>query len=194
MRPVIAIAGTAFIVGVIVGASHGSSPAHRLATEFTSAWTRGDYATMYSDVDAAAQRSISVTAFADAYRAADALATATGFARAGKERDVSGGVVVPVRVSTRLFGTLRSSFRLPVAGQGGGVRIAWTRALLFPGLRRGEQLQRHTTLPPRRAAGAQRVAARQRPGTGLRRTARVSAGIGGQRRGGNHGTDPGLSP
>ena len=53
---------------------------------------------MYSDVDAAAQRSISVTAFADAYRAADALATATGFARAGKERDVSGGVVVPVRV------------------------------------------------------------------------------------------------
>jgi hypothetical protein len=151
MRPVIAIAGTAFVVGIIVGASHGSSPAHRLATDFTAAWARGDYATMYSHVDAVTQRSISVTAFADAYRAADELATATGLARAGKAHDVSGGVVVPVRVGTRLFGTLRASFRLPVSGQGSDVRIAWTRALLFPGLRRGEQLQRHTTLPPRAA-------------------------------------------
>jgi peptidoglycan glycosyltransferase len=151
MRPMIAVAGTAFLVGVIVGAGHGSSPAHRLATHFTTAWARGDYATMYADVDAATQRRISVTAFADAYRAADELATATGLTRAGRLHDASGEVVVPVRVRTRLFGTLRSSFRLPISGQGSEVRIAWTRTLLFPGLRPGEQVQRHTALPPRAA-------------------------------------------
>jgi peptidoglycan glycosyltransferase len=56
---------------------------------------------------------------------------------------------VPVSVRTRLFGTLRSDFTLPLRGSGSAARIAWSRSLAFPGLHPGEQLSRHTTLPRR---------------------------------------------
>jgi cell division protein FtsI/penicillin-binding protein 2 len=58
-------------------------------------------------------------------------------------------VEVPVRVRTRLFGTLSSDFALPLQGSGSGARIAWSRSLAFPGLRTGERLSRHMTLPHR---------------------------------------------
>ena len=61
-----------------------------------------------------------------------------------------GDVEVPVRVQTRLFGALSSDFTLPLQGSGSGTRIAWSRSLAFPGLRTGERLSRHTTLPAAR--------------------------------------------
>jgi penicillin-binding protein A len=70
----------------------------------------------------------------------------------GRARGAGGrSVAVPVRVRTRLFGTLSSDFTLPMQGSGSATRIAWSRSLAFPGLRSGERLTRHTTLP-RRAA------------------------------------------
>jgi len=58
-------------------------------------------------------------------------------------------VLVPVRVRTRLFGTLALSFALTTASGGEGGRIAWSASLAFPGLRPGERLSRHTMLPRR---------------------------------------------
>jgi peptidoglycan glycosyltransferase len=147
----VALAGVAFLIGAIAGASHAPSYAHTLAERFTAAWARSDYASMYSDIDIVGRRESTPSEFANAYRSAliTATATATGMRVTGKPRSVAGGVAVPVSVHTRLFGTLTSTFTLPMQGSGSGTRIAWSHALAFPGLRSGERLSRHTTLPRR---------------------------------------------
>jgi len=148
----IALAAVAFATGAIFGAGHHSSPAQSLAARFVQAWTKSDYATMYDDIDAASQRALSPSSFAAAYQAAATTATTVRTTVAGSPRSMSDGtIVVPVRVRTRLFGTLRASFSLKVLADAQGPRVAWSKALVFPGLRPGESLTRHTTLPPRAA-------------------------------------------
>ena len=150
MRALAALAAAAFAIGAVVGASSGSDSARRVARAFVRAWARGDYTALYASVDAGTQHRVGLIGLADAYRAASETATASGLEVAGRARRQAGGlVVVPVRVHTRLFGTLASSFRLRTTGQGDGTRIAWDRTLLFPGLRGGERLTSRTTLPPR---------------------------------------------
>jgi cell division protein FtsI/penicillin-binding protein 2 len=169
---VIALAGLAFVIGAIAGASHSPSYAHELAERFTAAWARGDYASMYADIDAGAQREVTPSEFASSYRSAltTATATPTGLRVTGKARGTGGGgVEVPVRVQTHLFGALSSDFTLPMQGSGSGTRIAWSRSLAFPGLRPGERLTRHTTLPRRATLLA-------RDGTVLAEGAAVEAG------------------
>jgi penicillin-binding protein A len=148
-RPVIALAGVAFVIGAIAGADYSPSYTHALAARFTAAWARSDYASMYAEIDASSRRTVTPSAFTNAYESALTTATANGMRVTGKPRDVHGGVEVPVSVSTRLFGTLSSDFTLPLQGGGSGVRIAWSRSLAFPGLHSGEHLSRHTTLPRR---------------------------------------------
>lgn len=152
-RPVFALAIVAFLIGAIVGANHSSpSSAHRLASRFVSAWARGDYATMYSEVSLGSRQELSASEFAAAYRRADLTATVTRLRVIGHPRDGAHGmVVIPVRVYTRLFGVLSSSFDLTTEGHGEDTRVAWTRSLAFPGLDAGERLTRHTELPPRAA-------------------------------------------
>ncbi|HEY3959007.1 MAG TPA: penicillin-binding transpeptidase domain-containing protein [Solirubrobacteraceae bacterium] len=147
----IALAVVAFAIGAIVGANHTSSTAHALAARFVAAWTQRNYAAMYGDLDSTSQRRIPAGEFASAYRAALTTATATHLKVVGKPRDLSGGLVsVPVRVRTRLFGTLSLGFELKIVETGGeGARVAWSRSSTFPGLRSGELLSRHTELPRR---------------------------------------------
>ncbi|HWX45665.1 MAG TPA: penicillin-binding transpeptidase domain-containing protein [Solirubrobacteraceae bacterium] len=154
-RPVLALAAVAFAAGAMVGSEHSSpSPAPGLAARFVGAWARGDYATMYSEIAPPSQREVSVDEFAQDYREALMTATAAGMRVMGTPRGAPGNVeVVPVRVRTRLFGTLAESFRLPLVAEPdeGGERVVWSRSLTFPGLRAGELLSRHTSLPPRAA-------------------------------------------
>ena len=151
VRPVLALAGVAFAIGAIVGAHHGSDAAHTLAGRFVAAWTRGEYARMYADIDASSKRRVSPRELTDTYERSLRTATATRLQVTGDPRDAPGGLVaVPVRVSTRLFGTLQLAFALKITGGGepdGG--IAWSRSLEFPGLHTGELLLRKTTLPRR---------------------------------------------
>ena len=149
----LALAAVAFAVGAIVGARSGASPQRTLAEGYVRAWSLGDYATMYADIDAASRRSVSATEFGSAHRQALTTATATRVRVAGAAHEGPGGVVtVPVRVSTRLFGELSLDFALKVSETGGeGPRVSWSRSLVFPGLRAGEQLTRRTTLPQRAA-------------------------------------------
>jgi penicillin-binding protein A len=150
--PVIGLAATAFIVGAIFGAGHHSSPQQRVAEQFAKAWERNDFATMYSEIDEASQRAISASAFAADYQADAREATERGLTVHGKVRDDGHGtIVVPVRILTQLWGEVVESLRIPVGKDSRGVRVMWSRTLLFPGLRAGESLGRHTTLP-RRAA------------------------------------------
>lgn len=158
IRALAALAAAAFLAGVIAGAApSSSSSAHALAARFATAWSRGDYTAMYSDIDRVSRRELSAGEFAAAYRQTALTATATRLQVAGSPRDVDGPaqppgvtlVAVPVRVRTRLFGMLSASFTLPVYGDGANARVEWSRTLLFPGLRAGEQLTRHTFLPSR---------------------------------------------
>ena len=56
---------------------------------------------------------------------------------------------VPMRVHTRLFGTLALSSSLKVVGSEAGQRVAWSHSMAFPGLEPGEHLSRQTNLPRR---------------------------------------------
>ena len=148
----IAFALVAFAAGAIVGANHkGGSATDRLAEGFVRAWTHEDYVTIYSDLDASSQQAVTVGEFADAYRQALTTATATRTAIVGRTHTTSSTtVVVPVRVHTRLFGTLSLKYTLAIDRTGeSGPRIAWSHALAFPGLRPGETLASRTTMPRR---------------------------------------------
>jgi hypothetical protein len=139
------------IAALLLSGSGGTSASQRLAESFVTAWTQGDYAQMYADIDPAARARYSITAFADAYRGDLATATATG-ARVGKAQPPRDGTVtVPVTLHTSLFGTIQTSFVLPVSQTASGQRITWRRSLGFPGVRPGESLTRQTSTP-RRAA------------------------------------------
>lgn len=147
------VAIAAFLVGAIVGSGDGSSYERTLAEQYVKAWSHGDYAAMYADLSPASRRALGgPSGLAVLYRETARTATASSMRLTGRPRKVSGGaVVVPVAVHTRLFGTLHSSFRLGFRGSGEAARIVWHSSLQFPGLRRGETLTRHTSMPPRAA-------------------------------------------
>jgi penicillin-binding protein A len=149
-RPVLALALVAFAVGAIAGAGHGSSPTVALAGKFVQAWSHGDYATMYAEISPEAQHTVTPSTFGDDYR--EDLRTATVERRrvAGRARALGGGrVAVPVKVRTRLWGTLSLLYTIETVSVSGEERIAWTRSLGFPGVARGLTLTRRTTLPRR---------------------------------------------
>ena len=76
-RPVLVLAAVAFLLGAVVGANRGGSPAKALADRFVAAWARGDYPAMYAEIDGPAQRATSAGEFAQAYEQALTTATAT---------------------------------------------------------------------------------------------------------------------
>lgn len=132
----------------ILGAG-GGSPETSLGQGFVAAWSKGDYARMYADIDAATRRRLPLPAFIARYRDALAISTATG-AVVGRARPAAHGTVtVPVMVYTRIFGNLSTQFVLPIAGTGAGARVRWDPSLSFPGLLHGELLARQTSLGPR---------------------------------------------
>jgi peptidoglycan glycosyltransferase len=147
--PVVAMAAVAFVVGAILGAGHHASPRLSLAERFVRAWAREDYAEMYGDTDEPVQHGISASAFAAAYGAATRTATERGIEVAGRAREEGGAIEVPMRVRTRLWGTLEESLRVRIVDSSMGPRVRWGRTLVFPGLHAGESLSRHTALPRR---------------------------------------------
>ncbi|MDX6697105.1 MAG: penicillin-binding protein [Solirubrobacteraceae bacterium] len=146
--PVAILAGLAFVVGVVVGALH--VPAERGAADrFARAWAKGDYDAMHAQLTDAARARFPAQRFRDAYAATADTATATRI-RVGDARDPKNGVVeVPVRMSTRIFGMVKGTLRLPFSGKGDQARIDWGPELTFPGLERGRSLTRTTRLPRR---------------------------------------------
>jgi hypothetical protein len=139
---------------VVAGAAYlllsGSRPAAEVRAEaFAADWARGDYPAMHALLSDEARRRTPLPRFIAAYRETAAVATTTSL-RAGKASKLVDGVVrVPMTIRTRVFGLVRTSLRLPFAGKDDAARIDWSRALTFPGVRRGETLVRHMQLAPR---------------------------------------------
>jgi penicillin-binding protein A len=100
---------------------------------------------MHAMLDDASRRAHPLPAFRRAYRQAAATATATAVRADSPEGERGGAAVVPIEVSTRVFGPVRAELVLPVNGE----RVTWGPLLAFPGLRPGEGLSRRTEPPIR---------------------------------------------
>ncbi len=139
----LALAVVSVVLGIVIGA--GQSQSERTARDFAAAWARSNYTAMYSMLSPAAKKRVSAADFATFYRNATATATATEL-DPGRARDHGDNVRLPVRVTTRVFGTIDGRMEIPVSDAG----VEWRPDLVFPGLEQGEQLTRRTT-PPERA-------------------------------------------
>jgi hypothetical protein len=141
--PVLGLCVLAFAVGLLLGARHVPA-AQRHVERFTAAWVRGDYAGMYAQLTDADRERVSRLRFTRAYQAAMTTATAARIV-AGKVRKSGDDYHVPIRVGTRVFGTVPGDLVVPATSVG----VQWSRALVFPGLRPGERLGRVTRLATR---------------------------------------------
>jgi hypothetical protein len=150
---VVAVGAVALILVVLLVSSCRSQDSARSAEQavvdrFLAAYGARDYAAMFEEIDADAQRVYPVKRFAGLNRDAYRLATGTAITP-GTPRRTGREFVVPVSVDTRLFGTIESELRLRVLGSGDDARVAWSRNLAFPGLETGQRLTRSATMPPR---------------------------------------------
>ena len=146
---IVVLAAASFAAGVIV-ADRPNHGAEHLVTRYVAAWTHGRVAAMYAMLDPVSKARVSERRFAAEVTGDADTATATAMRVTGKIRDPSHGVIaVPVAVKTRLWGTLHETLRVPVAGSGSSLGVQLTPAVLFPGLRGSERLNRHTVLPTR---------------------------------------------
>lgn len=110
------------------------------ADRFVKAYAKRDTAAMWDALDPDTQAKYPRARFIKLMENADAAATTRARA-AGDQSDPSGGkVTVPVAVTTRLFGTLRGTLKVPVSEDG----VAWSPTMRLPGLRSGETPRRRT--------------------------------------------------
>ncbi len=144
---VVVVAAAGVLTAVVALGSGGSERA--LATTYVRDWVRGNYAAMYALLDPASQSATSEHAFAGAYHHASVTATLSAIhvVRVGHFRD--GIVPVNMLADTRLFGALPETLEVTIAGNGSDAHIRFSPALLFPGLRAGERLNRRISMPAR---------------------------------------------
>src|SRR4051812_9204893 len=155
IAPLLAFLALAAAVGVVAyvvfGMRHGD-PRRDVARQWAAAWSQRDRRAMWALLDADTQKSYPQRRFAATYRAAERAATVEAV-RTGAVRSARGDrLVVPVRVRTRNFGTLRGDVVLPVVQVGDGARVQWHPFLRLPGLRPGESVKRRVLSRPHRAA------------------------------------------
>lgn len=143
------MAGTGILLAasaLIITSGRGATD---LARAYGAAYASGNYAEAYKLISERSQKTVTLDRFAELSQQARQTATVQritiGEPRAAGDNQVQ----LPVRVDTRLFGTLRGSFVLPTSDADGRETVDWSSALIFPGLRNGERLRRETTLPPR---------------------------------------------
>jgi penicillin-binding protein A len=143
MAVLLVAGGVAFVAGLVVGARHVPAEQDR-AQRFAAAWERGDYPAMYAQLTDADRDRVSRLSFITAYQQTMRTATAARLAT-GEPRKDGDAYRLPVRFDTRAFGVVSGDILMSVSGAG----IAWSRAMLFPGLAAGERLRRVTKMPPR---------------------------------------------
>jgi cell division protein FtsI/penicillin-binding protein 2 len=139
------------LIAFIVGANAGSpgNPERDAAKRFVNAWTKREFAAMYSELNPASRRAIELNDFVVAYHDAEDVATLRSLeaGSVGDPRSAEGASAVPVGLtaSTMDFGTIDGELAIPFE-EGG---IAWDASLVFPGLREGEHLESQIELAPR---------------------------------------------
>jgi cell division protein FtsI/penicillin-binding protein 2 len=135
---------TALAAGLVVGSvTEGGSD--RVAQDFARAWDRGDYREMHDLLSTGSGRRYPLRAFRATYENAVSVSTASNVV-VGRPRGASGGNFrLPVKIRTRVFGTIEGEVVLPV----GEEAVEWSPSLAFPGLEEGVTLTRRTEVPRR---------------------------------------------
>jgi cell division protein FtsI/penicillin-binding protein 2 len=149
-RWLLVIAALAFGLGAYVAADSGGLGERAFARGFAREWAARRYAGIYEQLDPHTLRGASPAHVGSVLRSAATTATLVSAQPSGPPRALGGGEYeVPIRVRTRMFGTLELPYRIRITDHEGTLAVAWGRALAFPGLRAGEQLSRTTNLPRR---------------------------------------------
>ncbi|HZU61219.1 MAG TPA: penicillin-binding transpeptidase domain-containing protein, partial [Solirubrobacteraceae bacterium] len=138
------------IVGTVLLTSSGPD-LQGAARRYVEAWTRRDFARMYTLLDRASRQRLTQAQFVARYRSAAQTATLRSLVIRSVGSPSGGVVPVSMRVHTAVFGTLRETLLVPYDSAGPAPTIRFASTLLFPGLRAGEQLLRTASLPPRGA-------------------------------------------
>ena len=126
----VAVAGAAaFVLGRV-----GNGDERKVVERFGAAWQRGDYRTMYDQLDADSRRRTSLAAFTRAYRTAQLTGTTTRIAAGKPDKDGSTWRL-PVKASTRAFGLVTGDVLIPVGGD--PPRLRWSAPVSYT----------HLTLP-----------------------------------------------
>jgi cell division protein FtsI/penicillin-binding protein 2 len=146
--PLVAIAAGAFAAGVVFATGPARSE-RQLVTGYVTAWRDSNFTSMYNLLDAPSQARLSAARFRDEYAAAATTATLVSLTPGPVGQPRGNVIAVPVRVQTRIFGTLEETMDVVFSGSGSGARVTFSSALLFPGLRPRERLTRRVSLPPR---------------------------------------------
>ena len=145
--PLALVAVVAFVLGAAAGAP--GSPDKEAADRFAQAWALGSFGAMYRELNADSKARVDLDEFTSAYREAKLVATLRGLepgsAQDPVSRDGETVVPVPLAVTTVAFGRFEDEIDLPYSDGG----IDWDPSLVFPGLRRGEQLEAEVELAPR---------------------------------------------
>jgi penicillin-binding protein A len=137
-------------VAVVLVLRSGPGPAERqLVSNYARDWAAGDYPGMYALLDPASRQHMSEARFAAAYRRDAATATLERLIPGHVGNRRGDYIPVPMRVVTRLFGTLHETLEVPLLGSGSSATVHFSSALLFPGLAGRERLNRRMSLPPR---------------------------------------------
>lgn len=144
--PIVLVAIAAFVVGLIAGSSGSELEG---AKRFAVAWQRGNLAAMHRELSDASARRFRTKAFERAYDDAETTATidsvVTGTVESAKTPSGGDAAAFPVTFDTHAFGRLEGRMVLPLDGG----KVDWDPSLVFPGLRRGQRLERRTRIPPR---------------------------------------------
>jgi len=145
--PLAAIAVIAFALGANSGA--GGNPEKDAAKRFVDAWSRREFASMYSELNDTSRQKIELNDFVIAYREAEDEATVRsldpGSVADPRPRGGTSAVPVALTAGTVDFGPIEGALEIPFE-EGG---IAWDPSLVFPGLRKGERLEGDIELAPR---------------------------------------------
>jgi cell division protein FtsI/penicillin-binding protein 2 len=150
LGPLLVLAVGAFIVGAVV-ATQPARDERALVHHYVTAWAHGDYGRMYALLDTQSKSALSEQQFVSDYQRAAQTSTLTGLLP-GRLSGPSGDLIqVRTFVRTRIFGSLRATLQVRFSGSGSGARVHFSPAILFPGLRPGERLGRHISLPARAA-------------------------------------------
>ena len=139
--PIALLALAAFAAGLIRGAAGTDLGS---AEQFADAWQRGSFSGMYAEISGAAARRYSLESFTADYEDAERTATVQSV-DTGEVSEGGAGAVVPVTLHTNAFGSISRELTLPLDGG----KVDWSPNLVFPGLRPGERLVRHTIVPKR---------------------------------------------
>jgi peptidoglycan glycosyltransferase len=140
------LAAAAFAGGLVLAGGAGADR-RALASGYAHAWARDDFSAMYGMLSRNSRARLSLAAFTAQLQAAAQTATLRSLRPLRVTGPTGALVSVEVRARTALFGVLREPLRIYVDRAGTAIRF--TSTLLFPGLRPGERLSRHSVMAPR---------------------------------------------